>query len=208
MDNLNPELDVNADPAAAKLHDRKAPALFTPHRNTGSSRFCGPTAIMAITGLPGSDVRDAIRQARGNIMSAAGSHMPVAGLSNADLLATMAVLGWQVVEQWTAPDGRLRMIEDAKGDWHLPNGKMGRYARPEGFSPAKFSDFLRERGSDGPFIVNVTGHYMAASGGEVCDAYDTGLPKDIDRYLTRGKPKYRNSWVWKWWKFASAETAP
>lgn len=176
--------------------------LYTPHVNTGSSRFCGPTAIMAVTGLPGSDVRDAIRQARGNIMSRGGTHMPVAGLSNKDLLAAMAILGYGVVEKWESPDAELRLVDDPKGDWHLANGGRGRLARPEGFKPYKFSTFLAERGTDGPFIVNVTGHYMAVSGGEVCDAYDTGLPKDIERYLTRGKPKYRNAWVWKWWKFA------
>ena len=66
--------------------------LFTPNYNTGSSRFCGPTAIMAVTGEPGSVVRDAIRQSRGDIRSRSGAHMPVMGVNNDDLLAAMRLL--------------------------------------------------------------------------------------------------------------------
>ena len=72
--------------------------LFTPNYNTGSSRFCGPTAIMAVTGEPGSVVRDAIRQSRGDIRSRSGAHMPVMGVNNDDLLAAMRLLGWTVVQ--------------------------------------------------------------------------------------------------------------
>lgn len=181
--------------------------LHTPHRNSGSSRYCGPTAIMAITGLRGSEVRDAIRQTRGNIMSAAGTHMPVSGLSNKDLLGAMNVLGWHTVEEWSAPDGKLSQrvkIPDLKGEWHDGHGGRFRYERkrPEGFARTPFSQFLAERGHDGPFVVNVTGHYMAVSHGEVCDASSTILPTDIPVYLSKGKFGYRNSWVWHWWKFA------
>ena len=58
---------------------------------------------MSITGLPGSVVRDAVRQARGDIRDIRGAHMPVMGMSNADLLATMEILGWHVAEKWEAP---------------------------------------------------------------------------------------------------------
>lgn len=177
--------------------------LYTPNQNSGSSRYCGPTAIMAVTGCLGSDVRDAVRQVRGDIRDAKGAHMPVMGMSNADLIATMAILGWSIKEQWESPDGALKLVDDQKGDWIGPNGVRRSYKRPKGFKPYLFSDLLRERGNGGPFIVNVTGHYMAVSHGEVCDAYENFLPREIDRYLTRGKPKYRNAWVWKWWLFKS-----
>lgn len=180
-------------------------ALHTPNQNSGSSRYCGPTAIMAVTGLPGSEVRDAVRQARGDIRDASGAHMPVMGMSNTDLLATMTLLGWTAAEKWEAPNGALRLVDDPKGQWIGPGGVRRSYRRPEGFKPYIFSDFLRECGGGGPYIVNVTGHYMAVSAGEVCDAYENFLPREIDRYLTRGKPKYRNAWVWKWWLFAGAD---
>jgi hypothetical protein len=176
--------------------------LHTPHRDSGSSRYCGPTAIMSVTGLRGSIVRDAVRQLRGDIRSAAGSHMPVTGMSNKDLLGAMSLLGWHVVEEWSEPDNELRLVDDPKGNWIAPGGVRQRYKRPEGFKPLPFADFLAERGADGPFIVNVTGHYMAVSHGEVCDAASTVLPTEIERYLKRGKFGYRQSWVRKWWKFA------
>lgn len=187
--------------------------LHTPHRDAGSSSYCGPTAIMAVTGLRGSVVRDAIRQARGAIRNASGSHKSVTGLSNADMLATMVLLGWHPVEQWDAPDGKLSQrvkIPDPKGEWHDGNGGRFRYERkrPEGFRPYPFADFLAKHGADGPYIINVTGHYMAVSHGEVCDAASTVLPTDIPVYLKRGKFGYRQSWVWHWWKFAQSEAAP
>lgn len=179
--------------------------LHTPNRNSGSSRYCGPTAIMTVTGRLGSEVRDAVRQARGDIRDAAGAHMPVMGMSNKDLLAAMEILGWAVAEQWEAPDQKLKLVPDPNGKWHAGDGTRKSFRRPPGFKPLLFSDFLRSHGAGGPYIVNVTGHYMAVSAGEVCDAYENQLPRDIEKYLTTGKRKYRNSWVWKWWKFERAE---
>ena len=46
--------------------------LHTPHRNSGSSRYCGPTAIMCVTGERGSDVVAAVRKARGNPLTEDG----------------------------------------------------------------------------------------------------------------------------------------
>lgn len=170
----------------------KETMLFTPIRNSGSSRFCGPTAIAAVTGISGSEVRDAIRQARGDIRNSGGSHMPVAGLSNQDLLAAMAVLGWNVAEDWHEPSRRLSIVGQ---------GIDGRVARPDGFKPLAFTAFLCERGNDGPFIVNVTGHYIAVSHGELCDADTCPLPTEIDRYLARKRPRYAGSWIAHWWRF-------
>lgn len=161
---------------------------------------------MAVTGERGSVVRNAIRAARGYPTDKNGAHMPVQGLSNSDLLGAMTCLGWRVVEQWDTPNAKLSQrvkIPDPKGNWYDGSGGRFRYERkrPEGFKPVTFADFLTERGATGPYIVNVTGHYMAVSHGEVCDASSTFLPTDIDRYLTRGKYRYRQAWVWHWWRF-------
>lgn len=166
--------------------------LHTPIRNTGSSRFCGPTAIAAVTGLQGNDIRDAIRQARGDIRNAAGGHMPVAGMSRKDLLATMDVLGWDVVEEWHEPSRRQQVVGQ---------GFDAKLVRPDGYKPLAFAAFLRERGDGGPFIVNVTGHYIAVSDGELCDADTCPLPTEIDRYLARKRQRYAGSWVAHWWRF-------
>lgn len=152
--------------------------LYTPHRNAGSSRYCGPTAIMAVTGCSGSDVSAAIRQARGHILNHTpdwqGGSWRISGVSNTDLILAMSFLGW--------------FVDDRMGD-------------AKSMKPYRFSTFLAEHGNDGPFIVNVTGHYLAVSHGEVCDASTTILPIEIDRYLKGRSYKYHQSWVQNWWKF-------
>ena len=154
--------------------------LFTPHRNSGSSRYCGPTDIMAVTGCKGSDVSSAIRQARGHILDSGtpdwrSASWRVTGVSNRDLIRAMEVLGWNVVE------------------------KTETIAGP---GPYRFSQFLIDRGNGGPFIVNVTGHYIAVSHGEVCDSATTLIPIEVERYLKGRGFKYHQSWVQKWWKFS------
>lgn len=176
--------------------------LHTPHRNSGSSRYCGPTAMMCVTGLPGSVIVDAVRQVRGNILSASGARMPVSGVSNKDLLATMDLLGWAVEERYDEPSWRRVKTPDPRGKWHDGHGGRFSYHREwDGEPPQFFADFLADRGSGGPYIVNVTGHYMAVSQGEVCDAATTVLPTDIPVYLKRGKFSYRQAWIRHWWRF-------
>lgn len=174
--------------------------LFTPHKDKNSRFFCGPTALMAITGIPGTVVREAVREARGNPTKTNGAKRPVMGVSNEDLLNAIEVLGWRVVDSWEAPDHKLRPDKpDARG-YHK------RWKRPDGFKPLKFSEFLADKGAGGPYIVNVTGHYMAVSSGEVCDAWDAPLCCDIDRYLKMGKRRFRHAWVQKWWKIEKVES--
>jgi hypothetical protein len=188
--------------------------LYTPHRNSGSSRYCGPTAIMAVTGCKGSDVSDAIRQARGFILDAGppkwrGSGYRVAGLSNNDLLAAMKLLGWNITDQGSQPKVKLeiKLIEAMEGrdigavEFFELNECSGRAAA---FKRYTFSQFLTDRGHDGPFIVNVTGHYLAVSHGEVCDGATTMIPIEIDRYLKGRGFKYHQSWVRAWWKFTQS----
>lgn len=156
--------------------------LYTPLYNNRSRAFCGPTAMSAVTGLPVSDIRDAIRQASGNIQTSDGRAFPIMGVQTKDLIAAMSLLGWEVVEKM--PDI----------DYRLPNA--------ERMKPRRFGDFLAEHGNDGPFIVNVTGHYIAVSHGEACDSY-TKLPLEIAKW----KNKRANRWVQNWWKFAKKETS-
>jgi Protein of unknown function (DUF3102) len=144
--------------------------LVTPVYDVGRSRaFCGPTAMSAVTGEPISVVRDAVRQASGKIHKSDGSAWPVMGMHNADLVAAMRLLGWRVAEEWHEPEG----------------GK-----------PYTLDSFAKDRGHDGPFIVAVTGHYVAISQGEFCDTI-TELPKD----LSVDVPNRPGAWVRSWWRF-------
>lgn len=178
--------------------------LFTPRYDEPSGHYCGPTAICAVTGLPLSEVKAAIRQASGKITDAAGRSHRVSGVANKDLLGAMWLLGWRVVETQEYPRGRLEIDRSAEKQ----NGSFGKFKRPDGWQPYTFDAFLRERGSDGPFIVNVTGHYLAVGWGEIIDAINP-LGVEIEKYLARkwrkGKRgRYQHAHVQRWWKFATA----
>jgi hypothetical protein len=154
--------------------------LHTPNYDVRTRAFCGPTAISAVTGEPISVIRDVIRSV-GNYAergTPGRRASPIKGVSTKDLLAAMEKLGWKVVDKMPGVDYRLPPAERMK--------------------PYRFASFLDEHGHDGPFIVNVTGHYYAVSHGEVCDTF-TCLPKDIAKFKRGWK-----RWVKHWWKFARA----
>jgi hypothetical protein len=170
-----------SDPAvdAAGLFEnliRRMKVLHTPYYDVRTRAFCGPTAISAVTGLPISQIRDAIRSAGGKKLTADGRAHPIMGVSNADLLAAMEALGWRVVDKMQGVDYRLPAKE-----------RMKPYRLREFFDYAQMHE--------GPFIVNVTGHYIAVSEGEVCDTY-TKLPIPLVRWK-RGLNRH----VKHWWKF-------
>lgn len=155
--------------------------LVTPVYDVGRSRvFCGPTAMSAVTGEPISVIRDAVRQASGKITKKDGSAWPVMGMHNKDLIAAMRLLGWRVAERW-------------------------RERRRKGDKPYTLDAFAKDHGHDGPFIVNVTGHYVAISQGEFCDTA-TVLPKDLfagvlDRNWFDDRKRKGSTWVRAWWRF-------
>ncbi len=146
--------------------------LHTPNYDVRTRAFCGPTAMSAVTGEPISVIRDTIRQASGRIETSDGRAHPVMGVASEHLVEAMAMLGWEVVDKVETEN------EINKRDIF------------------RLGDFLDHHGNDGPFIVNVHGHYYAVSHGEICDTF-TCLPKDIVRFR-RG----RRRWVKRWWKFA------
>jgi hypothetical protein len=83
--------------------------LYTPHNDTGTTAYCGPTAMAAITGEPISVTKDAIRRARGKIAKA-----NVTGMNYEELPAAMELLGWYVVEQWSSNGVRYTLDAFAK----------------------------------------------------------------------------------------------
>jgi hypothetical protein len=94
------------------------------------------------------------------------------GVANAELLIAMETFGWVVADE-------------------------GFPIKPTKY---RFNQFLEEHGHDGPFIVNVTGHYIAVGWGEACDTH-TKLPIEITRWnKARGR-----RWVQHWWKFAQVQ---
>ena len=149
--------------------------LHTPVYDVSTRAFCGPTAMSAVTGLPISVIRDAIRKVSGREVTSNGRKHPIMGLCHKDLVVAMDSLGWNV-EHCVETDN------------HLVH-HMDKY---------RLDDFFNDHGHDGPYIVNVTGHYIAVSHGEVCDTY-TVLPIEINKWK-RG----RGRWVKRFFKFVPA----
>lgn len=147
--------------------------LRTPNYDVRTRAFCGPTAMSAITGEPISRIRDVIRQVWGNPRTDAGRAWPVMGLDNKSMIEAMYLLGWGVVEKATSENNLFTR------------------------DIFRFGDFLDACGHVGPFIVNVTGHYIAVSHGEACDTA-TQLPIEIARW----RRARRQRWVQHWWRFA------
>jgi hypothetical protein len=158
--------------------------LYTPRFDEPAGRYCGPTAMCAVTGLRLSECKAAIRQSSGKIMDAAGRSHRVTGVDQSHLLGAMALVGWRVAEEWLNPNAQSQYWRKAR----------------RGLT---FEQFCTERGASGPFIVNVTGHYIAVSHSEMCDPFNV-LPVELDAYFkrTRGKPgRYHGAWVQRWWRF-------
>jgi hypothetical protein len=125
--------------------------------------------MSAVTGERISVIHDAIRHVSGRWETANGCAYPVTGVSHDDLVNAMQLLNWEVIAS---------EIENNRRDIF------------------RLGDFLDEYGDDGPFIVEVTGHYYAASHGEICDTA-LRLPTKITLFK-RGRAR----WVWRWWKFS------
>lgn len=149
--------------------------LYTPIYRGNAREYCGPTAMAAVTGEPLAVIRDAIREVRGK-RAADGDWMPITGLSNSELVNAMIRLGWLPVEKVETDNN---------------------YSRHDKFT---FGNFLQVHGYTGPFIVNVTNHYIAVSNGEVCDTH-TRIPIEIKRWK-RARP---GRWVKRWWRFAKID---
>jgi hypothetical protein len=98
--------------------------------------------------------------------------MPVSGMSNAELLEVMRRLAYPIKDQ-----GEHESI--------VGSGAM---------KGTTLREFCEDRAHMGPFIVNVTGHYVAVSRGMICDTF-TKEPKPWSEY-----PKLRTR-VQRWWKF-------
>jgi len=130
--------------------------LHTPVYDTKARAFCGPTAIAAVTGTPISKVHKMVRRLRadkerewrgrvlngGRVKDLLGRRMPVKGMHNRELVEIMRRLGFKVKHaRWPVPGRRTETLQA----------------------------FCEDRGHMGPFIVNVTGHYVAVSHGMICD---------------------------------------
>ena len=167
--------------------------LFAPAIVGGADRaFCGPTAVVGITGASFENVYKKIRRIRkknhrqirafrenrfGDYVDD-GRLLPIKGTGTHEVLETLRMLGKIVKE---------------KGDGRID----GRSYKGWDTSQMTLGDFCRDRGHMGPFLVEVTGHWIALGWGHiVCSQYhfkDGPVPWQSYRSLKRK--------VWRWYQF-------
>lgn len=138
--------------------------MFTLH-DINERAYCGPSVLMALTGLPLAEVRTAINKAKGRRHNAG-----IIGTSNAELVDALDTLGY--ASEWLHP------VKHSVGNSNMTL----RY-------------FVENKCQKGCFyIVNVTGHYVAVLDGNVADNFIRfGCP--VAEHPSRRKYVQRVLWV-------------
>jgi hypothetical protein len=158
-----------------ELAEEPGGPLHTPRHDIQTPTSCGPIAMAAVTGEPISVIHNAIYRASNYKVN------PANGITDRICLAAMELLGWSVFEVgWTAVE-----------EW---NG----YG--EGYT---LDAFAEAHGSRGPFIVMLTKHCVAISGGEFCDT-SMELPCDLFEALDQSGwrcNRIGSTWVHNWYRF-------
>ena len=140
--------------------------LHEPIMDDGPRAYCGPTALAAVSGHPISKVKRAIRSAWSGTRAQLRTE-------NGRLYPVRGV-------------STVALIEAAE--------KIGLTVKECGRFNGTLGAFCDDRGHMGPFIVHVTGHYVAVSSGMICDTI-TKHPVPISEY-----PHLRCR-VREWWRF-------
>lgn len=130
----------------------------------GKGPYCGPTAIAILTGEPISRIEKMIRRRRrGGFRNSAGCKMPIKGTYNWEVIAVLKTLGCRVEE-----------VKRVSGE--------------------TLSNLVTEcLPSTGAYLVNVTGHFMVASGGMIADTTHK-TPISVVDYRRKSR---RVQQVWK-----------
>lgn len=148
---------------------------------TVKSPYCGPTAIAAITNAPISKVHKMARRIRGpkfRYVERKGGNgyvkkaykAPIKGMHNSELLTV------------------LKRLKVKPKEYHSFVGT--------GEKKQSLRAFMDDYGNvSGPFIVNVTNHYVAVYKGMICDTWTRGKPISFAEYGGRNRK------VEKYWKF-------
>ena len=127
--------------------------------------YCGPTAIALLTGEPISRIEQMIRRKRrGGYRDSSGRKMPIKGTYPWEVIYVLARLGCRV--ELPKKGVRGETLNNVVNE-HLP--------------------------STGVYLIEVTGHFMVASGGMIADTtHKTPIP--ISTYRRKSR---RVQQVWK-----------
>lgn len=152
-------------------------------KDTPSRLYCGPTALAALTGLPTSKIFKMVRRVRGDadrryygkivngghVLSVTGRKRPIKSMWNSEMITVLHRAGLKVA--------------DAKSLRRVPEHAM------------TLGEFCDDRGHSGPYLLEVTRHYVVVSHGQIIDTLTGYKPIPWREY------KKLRTKVKQWWKF-------
>lgn len=142
--------------------------LYDPVVDVTTRAYCGPTAISSITQAPISKIRKMVRRMRKAFAKTYEGHNYYGAWADKQL------------------SGRKHPV---RGMYHNEMLDVMRRLKRYPTEHKKFKGTLRafmdDYGHSGPFIVVVTGHYVAISKGMICDTY-TKKPVPFAEYPKPG----------------------
>jgi hypothetical protein len=151
---------MKKSPSATDAGSIRAGYLHDVVNDTKARAFCGPTAVVAITGEPVSRVRDAFRRVRHGPGWTGYDRAPsITGTRDYEVQRVLRLFGYV-------------------GSWRRIAGQPTLAAYLEGRTGVERTH---------PCVVHVTGHWVAVSGWVFCDTFSKGQVVDADRAPGRRK---------------------
>lgn len=147
--------------------------------DAGGKLYCGPTALAALTGFPTSKVFKMVRRVRadrdrkhydrvpkgGGVLDINGRKKPIKSMQNHEMLTVLHRAG-------------LKSCAIGVPENHLTLGQ-----------------FCDDKGHMGPFLVNVSHHYVVVYKGQIIDTMTKRAPIPWREY------KKLRTKVVQWWRF-------
>lgn len=139
--------------------------IFTPVLDVRNRAYCGPSAVMLLTGVPLSRVEKMFRRARkewgGTVKSYNGKTLPIKGTWPSEVVKVLKRLGCKV------------------NNFNVSGGSLAAFVEDT-------------RNVTTPFLINVTGHYMVSFQGMIADS-TYKAPIKIEDY-PRGARRVKKAW--------------
>lgn len=139
--------------------------LYDAIRDVKGKGWCGPTAISSITQTPISKIHKMVRRVRADRERERFGRVLIGGSAKGVDGRRMPVMGMYNSEI-------LEVMKRLKF----------KVLKQENNYKGTLKSFIDDCGHLGPFIVNVTGHYIAVSHGMICDTYTDGKPIKATEY--------------------------
>jgi hypothetical protein len=147
--------------------------LHPPIYDTKAKAYCGPTAISAVGNVPISKIHKMIRRVRSDYERGYRGRVLNGGM-------VKDIRGY-----------KKRIVGVSNSELLQVMKRLGFKSKPHA-GGMTLRQFCEDRGHMGPFIVNVTGHYIAVSHGMVCDT----CTKSVARWQDYPRLRWRVKRFW------------